>query len=297
MIANKTVNTTIVLVAGPTASGKSAHALHLAKARHGCLINADAAQIYAGVPILSAQPDARSMAEAPHVLYGYVGVDQLFSVGRWLLDARAAIESAIEAKQTPIIVGGTGLYFKALMEGMADIPQVPLAVREKVAAMYHALGPEKFRHELARVDGESAARILPNDQQRLCRAREVFEATQTPLSMWQKNKQHQPPPHWQFEKILLWPDRGTLYQRCDDRFLQMLAQGAVHEVTTLLSANIPTRAGVRKIIGVREIENYLAGNITLNEATALAQQATRHYAKRQYTWFRQQWPATTRVNI
>ncbi|NDG04908.1 MAG: hypothetical protein EB121_06130 [Alphaproteobacteria bacterium] len=147
------------------------------------------------------------------------------------------------------------------------------------------------------VDGESAARILPNDQQRLCRAREVFEATQTPLSMWQKNKQHQPPPHWQFEKILLWPDRGTLYQRCDDRFLQMLAQGAVHEVTTLLSANIPTRAGVRKIIGVREIENYLAGNITLNEATALAQQATRHYAKRQYTWFRQQWPATTRVNI
>lgn len=291
------IKPTLHLIAGPTASGKSALALDIARRENGMIINADAMQIYAGLPILTAQPSKKDRTIIPHELYETVDPSERFSVGKWLPLAQKVIERAVHAGRTPIIVGGTGLYFKALLEGIADIPDIPENVRHEVRKLYVDLGAEAFRAALAKLDPDSAAHLKPNDRQRLIRAYEVARHTGKPLGSWHTQKTPAMTgktgnklvetftmiPH-----LLLLP-REELYAACDRRFLWMMANGAVDEVRALMHRALDSGLPAMKILGVREIAAFLRGDMTQGEAVAKAQQATRHYAKRQMTWFRNQW--------
>jgi tRNA dimethylallyltransferase len=312
----------IILVGGPTASGKSALALDLARKNNGAIINADAMQIYAGLPILSAQPTQAEMREIPHELYGALDPAEASSAGKWLGLATAAIERTFAAGRTPILTGGTGLYFRALLGGLAEIPPIPDAVRQDTQKLYDDIGEERFREALATLDPESAARLARNDRQRLIRAYEVAKHTGKPLKEWHNlstssvipakagiqrrspqdpsgNVVEQPSRRDRldsgfrrndavFESHLLLPPRDELYAACDQRFTRMLERGAIEEVKALLTRNLDPALPAMKTIGVREIATYLNGECSLDEATAKAQQATRNYAKRQMTWFRNQ---------
>jgi tRNA dimethylallyltransferase len=277
----------IILVAGPTAAGKSALALDLARKNNGTIINTDAMQIYAGLPILTAQPLATEQKEIPHELYGVLDPAEASSAGRWLALATAAIEKTTAIGRTPILVGGTGLYFRALLGGLAEIPPVPDEVRQKVEKLYDEWGEERFRAELAKLDRDSAAKHARNDRQRLIRSYEVAKHTGKSIGYWQKQgsgrtKNFAPDIH------LLLPPREGLYAACDRRFLKMMEQTAVEEVKTFLARKLDPTLPAMKTIGVREIGAYLNGEWTLDEAIAKSQQATRNYAKRQMTWFRNQ---------
>jgi len=295
----------IILVAGPTASGKSALALEIARRENGTIINADAMQIYADLPILTNQPSPAEQKEIPHELFAICDPAERSSAGKWRALAVAAIEKTLASGRVPILVGGTGLYFKALFGGLADIPDVPDEVRLKAQQLYDESGEEKFRRELTKRDPESAARIARNDRQRLIRAYEVVAHTGKTLGEWQKkgleaggwgsgndemifflapSLQPLAP-----ESHLLLPDRDKLYATCDARFARMITQGAVEEVQAFLRRGLDPALPAMKIIGVREIAAYLKKEATLEEAIARAQQATRNYAKRQVTWFRNQW--------
>lgn len=286
----------IILIGGPTASGKSALAMELARKEHGTIINADAMQIYSGLPILTAQPGASEQKEISHELYGVTDSSQRSSAGKWLALATAAIDKAVAAERTPILVGGTGLYFKALSGGLADIPPIPEVMRERAQKLYDEIGEEDFRDELAKFDPESAARLVKNDRQRLVRAYEVAAHTGKPIGEWQKRgaglgsryleKKSQ---MLNVEHHLLMPPREELYAACNKRFLQMVERGAIEEVRALLARTLDPGLPAMKILGVREIAAYLQGEISLDTAIARAQQATRNYAKRQMTWFRNQW--------
>jgi len=277
----------IILIGGPTASGKSAFALRLAKERNGSIINTDAMQVYAGFPILTAQPSHEDKKAVPHLLYEIVDPAESSSAGKWLAMARKAIDDTKAAGRTPILVGGTGLYFESLMGGLADIPQIPDSVRTEVSDLYAKLGEEKFRAELAARDPESAARIARNDRQRLIRAYEVAEHTGKSLKEWQKKSSEGCA--FEAERHLLMPEREKLYAACDKRFLQMIERGAIDEVKKLLSRNLSPALPAMKILGVREIAAHVRGEISLKDAIAKAQQMTRNYAKRQMTWFRNKW--------
>jgi tRNA dimethylallyltransferase len=279
----------IILVAGPTASGKSALGLELAHKYNGVIINADAMQIYAGLPILSAQPSPKDQKAARHLLYGILDAADKSSAGIWLKHATAAIQQTLDEKRTPILVGGTGLYFKALLGGLADIPEIPSEVRKATQKFYDELGEENFRRELAKLDPETAQRLAPNDRQRSIRAYEVAIHTGKPLGHW--HTKHQPSliDSFEIEKHLILPEREKLYIACDARFLKMIEHGAVEEVKAILQRNLNPELPAMKTLGVREIATYLRAEIGLNEAIAAAQQATRNYAKRQMTWFRNQW--------
>lgn len=279
----------LILIAGPTASGKSAAALERARRENGAIINADAMQIYAGLPILSAQPSTQDQQEIPHELYSTLDPAEPSSAGKWSALAEAAIRKAVEAGRTPILVGGTGLYFKALLEGLAEIPDVPDSVREKVQTLHDQMGSESFRQELARLDPDSAAQIEKNDRQRLVRAYEVVIHTGKPLSYWQKQPSTGGLKGFTFERILLLPERDKLYAACDQRFSQMIERGAIDEVKQILKRNLDPNLPAMKTLGLREIAAYLKNEIGLDEAITKAQQATRNYAKRQITWFRNQW--------
>lgn len=289
----------IILVAGPTASGKSAFALDLARQKNGVIINADALQIYAGFPLLSAQPSKADLPAAPHKLYGVIDAAEKSSAGIWRGLAIQAINDVVHKGQTPILVGGTGLYFRALLGGLADIPPIPDDVRKKVIDLYDQWGEEKFRAELLKLDPETSARLAPNDRQRSIRAYEVVLHTGKPLGFWHKkqdsgfriqdSKNSLESRIQNSESHLLLPPRDTLYAACDKRFLQMINQGAVEEVKNMLARKLDPSLPAMKTLGVREITDYLHGIITLDEAIAKAQQATRNYAKRQLTWFRNQW--------
>ncbi|MDR3424474.1 MAG: tRNA (adenosine(37)-N6)-dimethylallyltransferase MiaA [Alphaproteobacteria bacterium] len=283
----------VILIGGPTASGKSAMAMRLARERNGCIINADAMQIYAGMPILTAQPEAEDRAEIPHCLYGTVCASDAFSVGKWLQEAKNAMAKAVNARQTPILVGGTGLYFAAFLGGLADIPPIPDSARIEAAKLYDALGEENFRAELALRDPQSATRIARNDRQRLIRAYEVVMHTGKSLSYWQKEasgiSDQDSGKEFEAERHLILPSRDELYAACDRRFLTMIERGAIDEVKRLLSLDLPPALPAMKILGVREIAAFLRGEISLDAAIAKAQQMTRNYAKRQMTWFRNQW--------
>jgi len=292
----------IILIAGPTAAGKSALALDLARKNRGTIINADAMQIYAGLPVLSAQPPAEERQEIPHELYGVLDPAEASSAGKWLGLATAAIERTVAAGRIPILVGGTGLYFRALLGGLADIPPIPDTVRAETQAMYDALGEEKFRATLATIDPASAARLARNDRQRLIRAYEVAAHTGKALGEWHE-KGRLEAGGWKLavklspasglqplasEPHLILPPREELYAACDARFRQMIGRGAVEEVRAFLQRNLAPTLPAMKTIGVREIGAYLQGESTLDDAIAKAQQATRNYAKRQMTWFRNQ---------
>jgi tRNA dimethylallyltransferase len=284
----------VLLIAGPTASGKSALALRLAERLGGEIVNADALQLYADLRVLTARPTPQEEAKAPHHLFGVADGADGWSVGRWL-EAALPVLSAISARgRTAIVVGGTGLYFRALTRGLADVPAVPPSVRQGAAGTYERLGEDAFRRALAERDPLAAARIAQGDRQRLLRAFEVAEATGKALTDWQADTKAPLAPG-QWRAAVLEPDRQTLYARCDARLEAMVEQGALDEVRALMARGLDPLASVMKAVGVREFMAHLKGERSLPEAIALARQETRRYAKRQLTWFRNQTPDWPRL--
>lgn len=277
------------LIAGPTASGKSRLALEIAQNQNGVIINADAMQVYSGLPILTAQPSREEIETAPHELYGVIDPSENFSAGKWRKIAVKCIQQTLEKGKTPIITGGTGLYFKVLLEGLAEIPPIPQSVRQEAKQLYEKIGHTAFREELTKMDPKSAKSIKPNDKQRLIRAWEVAKFTGKPLGYWQKKTAASGlPDSLFFHKHLLMPPKDELYKACDKRFVEMMKKGAIDEVKALLRKNLDPDLPAMKIIGVKEISAFLKGEITKEEAIKMAQRETRRYAKRQMTWFKNQ---------
>jgi tRNA dimethylallyltransferase len=276
-----------VLIAGPTASGKSALALALAERFGGVVINADSMQVYRDLRVLSARPTVEEEARAPHRLYGHVDGRADYSVAHWLEEARATLGEAEREGQLPIFTGGTGLYFKALTQGLSPIPAIPAEVRERVRGL--ALDAPDLHARLQAVDPETAARLRPSDTQRLMRALEVFEATGRPLARWQQEPAE--PPVLAAEsavRLFLATDRAALRARIADRFYAMMAQGALEEARALLARGLPPDRTLLKAHGMPWFARHLAGEIPLDAAVDGAILDTRHYAKRQDTWFRHQ---------
>ncbi len=276
-------------MAGPTASGKSALALELAEAFDGAIINADAMQVYRELEVLTARPDAAASARAPHRLYGVLPGAEPCSAGRWRDLALAEIAEAVAAGRLPIVVGGTGLYLRALARGLAPLPPVPAAQRRAARERHRELGGAAFHAALAARDPATAARLEPGDSQRLIRAWEVLEATGRPISAWQAEESGAAA-LYRFHCIALRPPRDALYAACDRRFLTMVEAGALEEVRALLALGLDPELPVMKALGVAELAAHLDAALPLETAIARAQQATRRYAKRQMTWLRTQLP-------
>ena len=274
-----------VLIAGPTASGKSALAILLADLLGGVVVNADSMQVYADLRVLSARPSMAEEAQVPHRLFGFVPGGAEYSVGDYARDCAALLAGLHAEGRVPIIVGGTGLYFRALTEGLVATPEIPGPVRARIEAFAAAGGD--LHAQLKARDPDAAARLNPADTPRLMRALEVVEATGQPLAMWQARAQGAPllaPGRWQ--GVFLNPDRSTLIERIDRRFLAMMDEGALDEVRALASLGLPANRGVMKAHGVPHLLAHLAGGMTLEAAIALGQGDTRRYAKRQMTWAR-----------
>ncbi|MGZ3306018.1 MAG: tRNA (adenosine(37)-N6)-dimethylallyltransferase MiaA [Asticcacaulis sp.] len=276
----------IYLLAGPTASGKSAKALAWAEATGGVILNADSMQLYADVPTLTARPDANDMARTNHVLYGHLPPGRTWSAGEWLRTALPYIEAA-KAGAPLCIVGGTGLYFNTLVFGLAEIPEIAEDARRTARDAYETHGEQSFRETLKRLDPDAEGRIKPNDRQRLTRAYEVWLQTGVSLSDWQNRTQPVLEPG-SYHLEILQPDRAWLYARCDDRLRQMLDNGALDEVAALMATGLRDDWPIMRVLGLREFAAHLRGEMPLEAALALAQQRTRNYAKRQTTWFRNQ---------
>jgi len=282
------------LIAGPTASGKSGLALALAEASGGEIVNADSMQLYAGLQVLTAAPSPADEARVPHHLYGVADAAEAWSVGRWLRAAARVLAEIATRGKPAIVAGGTGLYFRALTHGLADIPPVPAEARAAAQGAYERLGEAAFRAALRTHDPEAEARIAPGDRQRLVRALAVAEATGTALSAWQAaTAPALPPGSWR--GVVLDPPRAELYARCDARFAAMLAEGALAEVRALAARGLDPELPAMKALGTRELMRHLKGELTLDEAATLAKQETRRYAKRQTTWFRNQTPDWPRI--
>ncbi|HET8727456.1 MAG TPA: tRNA (adenosine(37)-N6)-dimethylallyltransferase MiaA [Alphaproteobacteria bacterium] len=279
----------VVVIGGPTASGKSGLALDLARVLDGVVINADSMQVYRELSVLTARPGPADMAHAPHRLYGVLSGEERCSVARWRAMSLAEIDAAHGAGKLPIVVGGTGLYLRALMAGLADIPEIPEPIRAATGELFEALGGAAFHDELRRRDPKAATRLPPGDRQRLVRAFEVMAATGRSIVDWQ-NEPAAASQGLSFHAIALMPEREPLYAACNARFLAMMDSGALDEVRDLAHAELDPSLPVMKALGVPELLGHLAGNLMLDEAVAAAQQATRRYAKRQLTWFRHQWP-------
>lgn len=274
----------IVVVAGPTAGGKSALGLALAQEFGGVIINADSQQRYRDLPTLTAQPSASDKARVPHKLFADLGPDDSGSAADW--STRAAAEIRECGGKLPIIVGGTGLYLRALIEGLSEIPPVPEDIRNSARALMAEVGADAFHAQLVARDPR-ASKLAPGDSQRNLRAFEVIETTGVSLWTWQE-RSTSPPLPLRTHTILLMPPRDELRAACDARFEAMIAAGAVDEVHALLRTGVALDAPVMKILGAREIAGHLAGEHSLNAALVLAKAATRQYAKRQSTWFRNQ---------
>ncbi|WP_102958993.1 tRNA (adenosine(37)-N6)-dimethylallyltransferase MiaA [Mangrovicella endophytica] len=284
------MNWKAILIAGPTASGKSALALALARRTGGVIVNADSMQVYAGLPILTAQPSAEEQAEAPHRLYGHVDPARPYSVGDWLREAVPVIQDLQAAGRVPIVCGGTGLYFKALLGGLDDMPAVPDAIRRQWRQRLADEGVAALHAVLATRDAEAASRIRPSDPQRVVRALELIETTGGRLADLQAGRSRPQIDPATTQKIVLTPDRALLRQRIADRFGLMVEAGALDEVRRLRArGDIDLATGAAaKAIGVTELARVLDGEIDQVAAAALAVTRTRQYAKRQETWFRHQ---------
>src|SRR5438067_7573131 len=276
----------VVIIAGPTASGKSALALELAAAFGGTIINADSQQIYRDLRILSARPDAAAMRGVPHRLYGFLDAAERGSVAIWRERALAEIAAVQAEGRLPFLVGGTGLYLRALLRGLAPVPAIPAPIRAEAAALYDGLGGAEFRERLAMLDAAAASRLPPGDRQRLLRAWEVVRATGRTIGEWQRRAPGPAP--LRFATILIMPPREVLYAACDRRFASMIADGALDEARALMARGLPSDLPAMKAVGLPELLRHLRGEIPLDEAIATAQRATRRYAKRQMTWFRHQ---------
>jgi tRNA dimethylallyltransferase len=277
----------LALIAGPTASGKSALALALAEGTSGTVINADSAQVYADLRIVSARPGPEQEASAPHRLYGYRDGALPCSAADWAADARREIAAAQAAGRLPILAGGTGLYLRTLLDGIAPVPEIEPAVRADVRAR-----PVAENHAaLVDEDPEAAARLRPTDTTRVARALEVVRSTGRPLAEWQRERTGGLSGEVELRPLLLLPPRDWLYRRCDERFDKMLSEEGVEEVRSLLARRLPESLPVMRAIGVREVAAFLRGDLTREQALAAGRTATRRYAKRQYTWFARQPPA------
>ncbi|MDR3509003.1 MAG: tRNA (adenosine(37)-N6)-dimethylallyltransferase MiaA [Caulobacteraceae bacterium] len=284
----------VILIAGPTASGKSALALRLAQAIGGEIVNADALQLYQDLSVLSARPSDEETASVPHHLFGIADAADGWSVGRWLRAATTAIDE-IQARGAPVIlVGGTGLYFRALTVGLADVPAVPDTARAEAERRFDAEGEAKVREALSALDPQAEARIAPADRQRLVRALAVAQATGRSLSAWQADT-HPALAPGAWRGVVIEPDRQALYDRCDERLARMVERGAVDEAARLMRRGLDPALPAMKAVGLRELARFAAGETTLETALAEARRETRRYAKRQLTWFRNQTPAWPRI--
>ncbi len=281
-----------VLITGPTASGKSALAVDWARRTGGVVINADSMQVYDTLRVLTARPSDEDMQGIPHLLYGHVPSARLYSTGAWLRDVGEILGRLRGENRMPIIVGGTGLYFKALTEGLADMPDIPGAIRDSVRLRLQEEGPEALHAALSTLDPATAERLNPQDGQRIARAVEVFEASGKPLSHFQQQMSAPLLDSGKVRKLVVLPDRMVLAERINRRFDAMLAGEAIEEVRALMALGLPDSLPVMRAIGVPEIRSYLNGTLPLSMVAERGAAATRQYAKRQMTWFRNQMDAS-----
>lgn len=285
-----------IVVAGPTCSGKSALALDLAVAFGGTVINADSMQVYRELRILTARPSAADEARTPHRLYGVIPAAEPCSAARWRSLAVAAIVEAREQGRMAIVCGGTGLYLRVLMEGLSPLPDIPDEVREGVRTRYASAEAAAIHESLREADPKAAARLAATDRQRLLRALEVFEATGVSIVDWQGRPASGPPPGIDFRTFLLMPPRSAIYAACDARLRRMVEGGALNEIRRLRNQGLDPALPSMKALGVAELTAYLDGCLDREAAIAAAQQATRNYVKRQYTWFSRQIIADMVIN-
>ena len=279
-----------MLIAGPTASGKSALATALAQKAGGVVINTDSMQVYRDLRVLTARPTPEEEALVPHRLYGHVDAAVNFSAGAWVTDAATMLSEARAKQRPPIFVGGSGLYFKALTRGLSAVPPIPPEIRENVRARLERNGVEALHAELTQRDPVSAERLKPRDRARIARALEVVEATGRALTDW--HREGLPPllAQGEFSALFLAPERDQLYARIDARFDAMLAAGALEEVAALAGRRLDPLLPAMKAHGVPVLIRHLRGEISRDEAADIGRADTRHYAKRQFTWFRHQLP-------
>lgn len=277
-----------VIIAGPTGSGKSALAVALGRAFFGTVINADSMQVYRDLRILSARPTEAEQQGVPHRLFGILPAAEACSAGRWLRLAIPEIAAAHAAGRLPILVGGTGLYLKALTDGLAPVPQVPPEMVAEARTLHAGLGGERFKAALAELDPDGAERIRASDTQRLVRAYAVARATGRPLGLWQRAAGSELPASVRFLTIALLPSPADLSPALDARFAAMMAEGALTEVRALAALGLAPDLPAMKAVGVRELLACLRGETTIEGAVGRAQQATRQFAKRQRTWIRHQ---------
>jgi tRNA dimethylallyltransferase len=277
----------LALIAGPTASGKSAMALSMAEAVGGTVINADSAQVYSDLRIISARPAPEDEARVPHLLYGYKDGAEACSAAGWAADARRAIESVHASGGIPFLVGGTGLYIRTLLDGIAPVPEIDPAIRAAVRSFSVLHNHAALEKE----DPAAALRLRPTDSTRVARALEVVRSTGRPLADWQKERSGGMKDEVELAPLILLPERRHLYARCDERFDKMMSEDGIVEISSLLARGLNPLLPVMRAIGVREIAAWLRGDLSREEALEAGRTATRQYAKRQYTWFSRQPPA------
>ncbi len=282
----------IKVIAGPTASGKSGYALKLAQEINGVVINADSMQVYKDLPILTAQPSMEEQSICPHELYSVLDGSERFNAQLWVEMAKVEIEKCIEQGKTPMLVGGTGFYLKALMEGLSPMPDVPTEVRHFTEKLQEMTGNPAFYELVKGRDPEIAEKLDPYNTQRLVHAWGVMEATCKPLSYWQSLPKKAPPSSWEFDVTVLLPDREKLYQNIEKRFDIMLEDNVMDEVVALYErvkkGEVPEDATIIVAHGYRALRDYYLKEKTLEEARKIGIMDTRHYAKRQFTWFKNQ---------
>ncbi|MEZ5844665.1 MAG: tRNA (adenosine(37)-N6)-dimethylallyltransferase MiaA [Hyphomicrobiaceae bacterium] len=275
-----------ILIAGPTASGKSALALQLAAERGGVVINADSMQVYRELRVVTARPTTEDEAAVPHRLYGHVPATEAYSAGRYLRDAEAEIGAAIAAGRVPIVVGGTGLYFKALIEGLSPIPEIPADIRAHWRAEAERLGPAALHDLLGARDPAMAGRLRRSDPQRIVRALEVVEATGRSLAVWQAMPGRPVVDPRRSEKIVVAPPREVIAARADARFEAMMAAGALAEVAALMALGLEPALPAMRALGVAPLARHLSGEVGRDAAVAEAKRDTRAYVRRQQTWLK-----------
>jgi tRNA dimethylallyltransferase len=279
-----------VLIAGPTASGKSVLALELAQTQDAVIINTDSMQVYRDLRVITARPTLEEEARAPHRLYGHIDAAVNFSAGAWVADAATVLAEARAQHRLPIFIGGSGLYFRALTRGLSAVPPIAPEIREAVRARLERDGVEALHAELSQRDPASAERLKPRDRARIARALEVVEATGRSLTDWHRDGLPPLLPPGTFRALFLEPDRDALYARIDARFDAMLEAGALEEVAQLAARQLDPLLPAMKAHGVPALLAHLRGEITREEAAEIGRADTRHYAKRQFTWFRHQLP-------
>ena len=286
---------TIVLLAGPTASGKSKLAIKLSKALNGEIVNADSMQVYKELKILTSRPSPSDVKKIKHHLYGFISVKKNFSTGAWLNIATKKIKSILEKKKVPILVGGTGLYFKTLIDGLVQIPEIPISLKEKIRKYHKAIGQEKFYNELLKLDPKVKNFILESDKQRSIRAYEVKKFTKKSLYDWITNTKPTFDPNL-FKKFFIHPSKDFLLQQINLRMNKMFKQGVKQEVKEFLKLKIRSDLSANKVIGIQEIKDHLLKKLTLTEVKNLIQIRTRQYVKRQFTWARGRMSAWKIIN-